>query len=355
MDFNRSRFIRSLPASIPLDIIGDVHGEWEPLQQLLHFLGYDERGRHPRGRKLVFVGDLCDRGPDSPAVLDWAIEMMANDQAYAVIGNHELNLLVNDPKDGSGWYFPDRSQDETRYAPWQHYADHKRQQLKETLTQWPLILQRDVLRIVHAAWLPDCIYKLSECAFSSLAEMNQYWEERFYDDFRQTAWYDVYKQETENLGISLEDEHYAMSFQPGIAHYDLLRSCHNPVRALTSGIQAVTKTPFYINGRWRFTVRKPWWQQYTDQVAVIIGHYWRNWYSEGVAEHRKNLFQEPPTQWLGSQQQVFCIDYSVGARWRERQQSILPTQTRLHLAALRWPEKVIVLDNGNHYLSKKKH
>ncbi|KES12446.1 Calcineurin-like phosphoesterase, partial [Snodgrassella alvi SCGC AB-598-O02] len=137
MDFNRSRFIRSLPASVPLDIIGDVHGEWEPLQQLLHFLGYDECGRHPRGRKLVFVGDLCDRGPDSPAVLGWAIEMMANDQAYAVIGNHELNLLVNDPKDGSGWYFPDRSQDETRYAPWQHYADHKRQQLKETLAQWP--------------------------------------------------------------------------------------------------------------------------------------------------------------------------------------------------------------------------
>lgn len=355
MDSYQSPFIRSLPASIPLDIIGDVHGEWEALQQLLYFLGYDDYGCHPQGRKLVFVGDLCDRGPDSPAVLDWTIAAVANENAYTIIGNHELNLLINDPKDGSGWYFANRPQDEERYAPWQHYAEHKLHLLKETLAQWPLVLYRDDLRIVHAAWLPDSINRLRECQTNTLAEMNQYWEARFFDDFRQTAWYEIYMQEIEELEAQIEDENCAMSFQPGIAHFDLLRSCHNPLRALTSGIQALAAAPFYINGRWRFTVRKPWWQQYADSIAVVIGHYWRSWYSDSVAEHRKDLFQEAPTQWLGARQQVFCIDYSVGARWRERQRSILPTHSRFHLAALRWPEKVIVLDNGISYQSEQKH
>ena len=60
--------VHALPAG-PLDVIGDVHGERQALEQLVKHLGYDDSGRHPAGRKLVFVGDFCDRGPDSPAVL----------------------------------------------------------------------------------------------------------------------------------------------------------------------------------------------------------------------------------------------------------------------------------------------
>ena len=53
----------------PLDVVGDVHGEIDALTALLGQLGYDPQGVHPDGRRLVFVGDLCDRGPDSPAVI----------------------------------------------------------------------------------------------------------------------------------------------------------------------------------------------------------------------------------------------------------------------------------------------
>ena len=63
------QYQQTLPDA-PLDIIGDVHGEFEVLQALLHHLGYHEYGVHPEGRKLVFVGDLCDRGPDSPAIMN---------------------------------------------------------------------------------------------------------------------------------------------------------------------------------------------------------------------------------------------------------------------------------------------
>jgi hypothetical protein len=49
----------------PVDIIGDVHGEIDALRSLMRHLGYKDDGFHPENRRLVFVGDLTDRGPTS--------------------------------------------------------------------------------------------------------------------------------------------------------------------------------------------------------------------------------------------------------------------------------------------------
>ena len=111
--------IQPLPAG-PLDIVGDIHGEIDALVQLLGHLGYDEQGRHPEGRTIVFVGDLCDRGPDSPAVLAMGHKLVQSGRAVAVLGNHEINLLREDVKDGSGWFFDARmARDEEKYAPFE--------------------------------------------------------------------------------------------------------------------------------------------------------------------------------------------------------------------------------------------
>ena len=72
----------------PLDIVGDVHGEWLALRSLLTHLGYDAHGEHRLGRRLVFVGDLCDRGPDSPAVMEFTQRLVARGVAQCVLGNH---------------------------------------------------------------------------------------------------------------------------------------------------------------------------------------------------------------------------------------------------------------------------
>lgn len=86
----------------PFDVIGDVHGCLAELCTLLEKLGYkmirDEQGRvldamHPQGRKAIFVGDLVDRGPDSPGVLRLAMGMVAHGNARAVPGNHEDKLV----------------------------------------------------------------------------------------------------------------------------------------------------------------------------------------------------------------------------------------------------------------------
>ena len=89
----------------PLDVVGDVHGEIEALHALLGHLGYDEEGVHPRGRRLAFIGDLTDRGPDSVAVIDFVRRACERGRAQCVAGNHELNALRNDPKHGNGWFF----------------------------------------------------------------------------------------------------------------------------------------------------------------------------------------------------------------------------------------------------------
>ncbi|MEU5520837.1 polynucleotide kinase-phosphatase [Streptomyces sp. NPDC047860] len=72
----------------PFDIIGDVHGCSAELEALLGKLGYVD-GSHPEGRTAVFVGDLVDRGPDSPAVLRRVMAMVKSGDALCVPGNHE--------------------------------------------------------------------------------------------------------------------------------------------------------------------------------------------------------------------------------------------------------------------------
>jgi protein phosphatase len=88
----------------PFDIIGDVHGCFDELTQLLEKLGYriekqsqsDGTLRYavtpPVGRKAFFVGDLVDRGPAVNECLRLAMDMVEDGVAWCVIGNHEAKL-----------------------------------------------------------------------------------------------------------------------------------------------------------------------------------------------------------------------------------------------------------------------
>ena len=80
----------------PFDIIGDVHGCFDELTELLDKLGYEpgEDGiyRHACGRRAVFVGDLCDRGPKNVDVLRLVMGMVRGGTAFCVPGNHDDKL-----------------------------------------------------------------------------------------------------------------------------------------------------------------------------------------------------------------------------------------------------------------------
>lgn len=82
----------------PFDIIGDIHGCYDELCMLLMKLGHTvDAARHSvqvlTGRKLLFLGDLCDRGPASPAVFKLVMNTVKEGMALCVPGNHDMKLL----------------------------------------------------------------------------------------------------------------------------------------------------------------------------------------------------------------------------------------------------------------------
>lgn len=89
----------------PFDIIGDVHGCFEELIDLLTKLGYSLEAQSkgatssgysvkaPEGRKAIFLGDLVDRGPKIPEVLRLVISMVGAGSALCVPGNHDIKLM----------------------------------------------------------------------------------------------------------------------------------------------------------------------------------------------------------------------------------------------------------------------
>jgi protein phosphatase len=80
----------------PFDIIGDVHGCCDELEQLLQQLGYERNNGdpwvHPGGRKAIFVGDLVDRGPRIVDTLRTVMSMSQAGSALCVPGNHDIKL-----------------------------------------------------------------------------------------------------------------------------------------------------------------------------------------------------------------------------------------------------------------------
>jgi protein phosphatase len=72
------------------DIIGDIHGCFREYLELVKRLGYEMKDGLPvhEGRKLVFLGDLTDRGPDSLSVMEHVYELVKRDLAFYTPGNH---------------------------------------------------------------------------------------------------------------------------------------------------------------------------------------------------------------------------------------------------------------------------
>lgn len=153
------------------DIIGDVHGEGERLEGLLHLLGYREDGgayRHP-SRQAIFVGDLIDRGPHQRKALRTVRRMQRGGSALVVMGNHEFNAIAyatEDPR-RPGRFLRDHDDKRTR----QHGAfltqltPAQRAKRIEWFTSLPLWLDLDGLRVVHACWHEPSI-DLVQAAFS---------------------------------------------------------------------------------------------------------------------------------------------------------------------------------------------
>lgn len=211
-----------------LDIIGDIHGEYGALLCLLDRLGYDYFGNHPEGRRLVFLGDLVDRGPDSVAVLELVQRLVETNKAQCILGNHELNILLNQKKHGNGWFYG-----ETESLARDHTAvsyntlvvsDQQRNSFIEFLLTLPVALERDDLRVVHAAWDSASIARLRQSKGLNVLEAFRSFE------------MEIESRITEDMS---EDQK------------ELCLQNENPVKLVTSGLECLASERFWSSGKWR--------------------------------------------------------------------------------------------------------
>jgi hypothetical protein len=336
-----------------IDVVGDVHGEIDALEDLLHVLGYRGRGDHPAGRRLVFIGDLCDRGPDSPGVIRRVREMVEAGTAQCLLGNHEINVMRGSRKEANGWFYEnDHDRQSRRFESSKPAAgDVEREEILAFLRSLPLVLERPDLRLVHACWSDERIAEARETAgFSNAVELYRHYaalaEARAQASGLATeagALLDHYRER-------LVDRSQPVPMLEAVAERDLAYQMSNPVRVLTSGIERRAHEPFYMAGKWRMVERVEWWKTYAADTPVLFGHYWR-WptpeagrrygrYAHDVFERRA------ANEWLGPRDSAFCIDYSVGARYAERLS--YPGEPFVsRLGAVRWPERELIFDDGS--------
>ncbi len=328
----------------PLDIVGDIHGEIDALRSLLVALGYAADGRHPAGRRLVFLGDLCDRGPDSPAVIECVRGLVEADRAQCVLGNHELNLLRHDLKHGNAWCL-DPDHPEPEFGPCVAATPASRAAWHAFFLTLPLALERPDLRVTHAAWHPPAIELLRATTGSTLEAFDVH-EHALLAELESTGLERAAAAEKQQYARELVDPTARVPLLRNLGMLDEHRQMRNPVRVTTSGPERVAREPFWANGKWRMCDRVRWWDEYADPVPVIVGHYWRKARAgdgPDLSGGKPDLFGgSPHDAWLGRDRKVFCVDYSVGGRYLERDQPAFTTR----LAAVRWPEQQLVFDDG---------
>lgn len=296
------------------DIIGDVHGYATPLRKLLEKMDYVEEDgvwKHHE-RKVIFLGDFIDRGPEQLASVQIARSMVEAGHALAVMGNHEFNAIA--------WATPNLEMPGTYLRPHnkknlnQHSAFL--QQVGENTLQhqdmiaWfktlPLYLDLDGLRVIHACWHPHSLRILS----------------RFTDD--------------ENRLLS---DALPVLSKKGTEPYDALET-------VLKGLEIQLPTGYSFNdkdGNARHHIRTRWWELETltyRDLAVVPPEVIEQIPHDPVpADILPGYDGEKPLfvghYWLTGQpaplnKYVACLDYSIAA------QNTKTSQSRGKLCAYRW-------------------
>ncbi len=255
-----------------VDIIGDAHGEIDALRELLARLGCDV-ARRAVERPIVFIGDLVDRGPDSVAVVLLVQQLVEAGVAQVVLGNHELNLLATDAKEGNGWFLhrepADSWHDGKVHVPFvsREAGAGERERIGAFLRAMPVALESPQLRVVHAAWSPPAIEAASR-APSLDAFMNP-----LPVDLPPLSLDDAPTREARtnpDVPVPVHRE---------LAARQVAEQNSQPIKVLTSGLErpiAPGMAPRWLSGKWRLLERDPWWDHDDDERSVVFGHYWRD-------------------------------------------------------------------------------
>jgi len=145
------------------DIIGDIHGFANTLELLLKKLGYSKKDGFYQNeqRKVIFLGDFVDRGPNILKTLEIVKAMVDNGSALSIMGNHEYNSICYHTKNLKGNYLREHSEKNKYQYRHTLYEFKDNKNLLLYYVNWfktlPIFLEIDGIRIVHACWDTDMI------------------------------------------------------------------------------------------------------------------------------------------------------------------------------------------------------
>ncbi len=141
------------------DLIGDVHGCGDLLEQLLEKMGYQRHdGVYAHAtRRAIFLGDLIDRGPRVQKALEIVRTMVDAGTALVVMGNHEAHALKQCLGQGGRGFTMPRVGGRSERVMFETLAQFERSpRLWASYLEWflemPLCLEFEHFRVAHACW-----------------------------------------------------------------------------------------------------------------------------------------------------------------------------------------------------------
>ena len=163
------------------DLIGDIHGCGRSLERLLKKLGYQHLHgcyRHP-SRKVIYLGDIVDRGPRIREALHIVKDMIDHGQAEIVLGNHEYNAMCycteGRPDSGQRYLREHTARNHRLIRETLEQFDSYRTEWDEFLNwfhQIPLFIEKEHFRVVHACWDSLAIARFKEMSPSHCISMD---------------------------------------------------------------------------------------------------------------------------------------------------------------------------------------
>ena len=280
------------------DLIGDIHGYATELKALLEKLGYREANgvwQH-RDRKVIFLGDFVDRGPEQVETVEIARSMVENGHALAVMGNHEFNVVawaMEDPEQPGQYLRPHIAKNLKQHKEFLEQVGEGSEQYRRMIDWFktlPIYLDLLGLRVVHACWHPEYLEKA-----------NQYTDS--HNRILPEAWVTSSRKGSEPFNI---------------------------VETLLKGLEIPLPNGEFFqdkDGNKRFDIRSQWWRTgeltyrdlamvpgeeiekiphtpveqhilpgYDGEKPVFVGHYWMSGEPAPLSDH------------------IACLDYSVAGK-----------------------------------------
>lgn len=281
------------------DLIGDIHGCGQSLERLLQKMGYQHLHgcyRHT-SRKVIFVGDIVDRGPRIREALHIVKDMVDAGQAEIVLGNHEYNAMCycTEGRSGSG----------RRYLREHNARNHRL--IRDTLeqfdsyrTEWqeflnwfhhiPLFIEKEHFRIVHACWDHQAIQRFKTASPTHCIDMDFLHASSIEGSFESN----LVDKLTRGTVLDLPDGESILS-KDGLVRY-MFRTkfwSDNP-QTYNDVVFQPDPLPDYMAHRALSAIEKQKLLSYPlSELPVFVGHYW--------------MSSEPGP----IQPNIACLDYSA--------------------------------------------